>query len=166
MQEKAVTNSTPQSIQRFESLTRDLFDKGMAYLEAAKQESFSRETLGVWFNEMTRLGWSAQKFRERVLSVLQSQTFGRISFDMFLTAEGMQPAKPKSLCVIHNLRYDDHCPRCWSETAVPMPEDVKEAIRKLEDELTVKRCKRHKRDYTGSQCPDCAAESKKILEGK
>lgn len=89
----------PRSIQRYEArpLTRDLFDKGMAYLEAAKQENFSPETLGVWFNEMARLQWTEQEFRKRVIAVLQSCTYGRIGFDMFLTAEALPVRVSKPL---------------------------------------------------------------------
>lgn len=145
------------------SLSRDLFDKGMAYLEAAKQENFPPETLGVWFDQMSRLGWSEQKFRERVLAVLQAPTFGRISFDMFLSAESVPTKKPQSFCVIHSLRYDDHCPKCWSEKPVPIPEDVKEAIKKLEDKMQIKHCRKHKRDYS-DVCPRCHEEAAELLK--
>lgn len=111
----------------------------MAYLEAAKQENFSRETLSVWFDQMVRLGWTEARFRERVLAVLHAQTFGRISFDMFLSAEGVPQSKPQQKCAIHGLQFeDDHCPKCWADTAVPMPAYVMEEIRKLEEQMRVK----------------------------
>ncbi len=70
-------------------LNSDVFTKGMAYLEAAKQETFSGETLRVWYNEMLRLGWSDDMFRERVFSVLRSTTFGKVKFDDFVNVEAL-----------------------------------------------------------------------------
>jgi hypothetical protein len=110
----------------------------MAYLEAAKQENFPPQTLGVWFDQMTRLNWTAQRFRDSVLSVLQMPTYGRVSFDMFISAPPLEKAKPVQICQIHSLRYiNGHCPKCWSDKPVPIPDDVKAEIRKLGQQLSI-----------------------------
>ena len=77
--------STLPSISR--TLDRTIFDKGIAWLEAAKQENFPPETLEVWYVEMNRLGWSDTTFRERVLNVLRAKTYGKVKFDDFVSAE-------------------------------------------------------------------------------
>jgi len=59
----------------------------MAYLEAAKQENFSPETLTVWYNEVLRLSWTEQEFRRAVMSALRNPTFGKVKFDDFLKNE-------------------------------------------------------------------------------
>lgn len=59
----------------------------MAWLEAAKRDTFSPETLEVWFCEMNRLGWTEDVFRERVLATVRSTTFGKVKFDDFIGAE-------------------------------------------------------------------------------
>jgi len=61
----------------------------MAYLEAAKQENFSRETIDVWYNEMLRLGWSDDDYRRAVMSVLRAPTYGKVKFDDFLKTEDL-----------------------------------------------------------------------------
>lgn len=113
----------------------------MAYLEASKQEKFSRETLEVWWNEVRRLRWTKEKFRERVLAVLQIPTYGKISFDMFLTAEPVVVGKPKpKRCQIHEEEYEgEHCPKCWSPKPVPIPEDVMNKIRELSEQMEAKK---------------------------
>jgi len=59
----------------------------MAYLEAAKQENFPKETLNVWFVEMRRRGWTNETFRQRIAAVLSSKTYGSIKFDDFLLSK-------------------------------------------------------------------------------
>jgi hypothetical protein len=85
------TLSMPQNTQLQKTgekeLDRLVFDKGMAYLEAARQENFSKETLIVWFTEMRRRGWDNDSFRKRILSVLTNKPFGATKFDEFINAE-------------------------------------------------------------------------------
>lgn len=124
-----------------EEVTRAIFDRGMAYLEASKQEKFSRETLEVWWNEVQRLKWTREKFRERILAVLQMPTYGKISFDMFLNAEPVVVRKTKAkICLIHDGEeyQGDHCPKCWSPKPVPIPPDVMKAIRELGEQMEAK----------------------------
>jgi len=68
-------------------LDRLIFDKGMAYLEAARQENFSKETLIVWFTEMRRRGWDNDSFRKRIFAVLTNKPYGATKFDEFINAE-------------------------------------------------------------------------------
>lgn len=77
------------NIQRSINLRRDIYDKGIAYLEAAKQENFSRETIEVWYNEFCRMGWTEEDFRRAVMSVLKNPTYGKIKFDDFLHSEDL-----------------------------------------------------------------------------
>jgi hypothetical protein len=123
-------------IRRPEPLTRATFNRGLAYLEAAKQENFAPETLNVWFDQMTRLCWTETRFRERVVAVLHAPTYGKISFDMFLSAEMIPQAKPQKKCAIHGEAIvDGHCPSCWAANVVPMPAYVMEEIKKLEEQM-------------------------------
>lgn len=65
----------------------------MAWLEAAKQETFSDETLKVWRIEMQRLGWTDGIFRERVSAVMRSTTFGKVKFEDFINSECLYTGK-------------------------------------------------------------------------
>jgi len=112
----------------------------MAYLEAAKQDSFSPQTLGVWFDQMSHLKWTEGRFREKVLAVLRAPTYGRITFDMFLSIEPVPSAIPQEKCHVHKLVYvDGHCPKCSSATFVPMPEFVMKELRELEKQMKVQK---------------------------
>ena len=68
-------------------ISDSVFLKGMQWLEAAKQETFSDETLKVWRVEMQRLGWTDAIFRDRITSVIRATTFGKVKFDDFVNAE-------------------------------------------------------------------------------
>jgi len=68
-------------------ISDSVFLKGMQWLEAAKQETFSDETLKVWRVEMQRLGWTDAIFRDRITSVVRATTFGKVKFDDFMNAE-------------------------------------------------------------------------------
>lgn len=80
---------TRQSIQHLgaDLLDRHYFDKGIAWLEALKQENFSAETLNVWWSEFQRLKWTKKRFAEAVTQVARNTSYGRVTFDMFLTKE-------------------------------------------------------------------------------
>ena len=66
---------------------------------------------------------------------MHTNTYGRTSFDVFLSAEPVAKPKAKARCAIHDgTEYDGpHCPKCWSEKAVPMPEFVKAELQNLID---------------------------------
>jgi len=64
----------------------------MAYLEAAKQENFSAETLGVWYSEMLWHGFDAARFRKSVFAVMSNQTFGKVKFEDFLLSSRLYTA--------------------------------------------------------------------------
>lgn len=59
----------------------------MAWLEAARQENFSPETLEVWYREFVRLGWTTERFRDAVLSVMKSKVFGKVTMSCFFENE-------------------------------------------------------------------------------
>jgi len=97
---------------------------------------------------MMRLKWSEDKFRERVLAVLQTTTYGKTTFDMFLTAEG-PPTKVKAITceycgeqISENEKYNHQQEGICLKFKLASPETVKEAvdkIRKLTAELTVQK---------------------------
>jgi len=70
-------------------LSRPLFDRQMARLEAGKGEDFDPRTLAVWYDEMTRLGWSDDFFVERCKAVMGAKVYGKISFDMFVDSPAL-----------------------------------------------------------------------------
>jgi len=59
----------------------------MAWLEAARQENFPIETLEVWYREFLRLGWTTERFRDAVLSVMKSKVFGKVTLSCFFENE-------------------------------------------------------------------------------
>ncbi len=69
-------------------LTREVFDRAIAGLEAAKREDFSKETLDTWFNIMSNREWTNGFFVEKVRCVLDSKQYGGVKFDSFIEGRG------------------------------------------------------------------------------
>jgi len=55
----------------------ELFQK----LEAAKRESFSKETMRIWFMEFIRRGWTKKIISVRYLALLSKPIFGKENLD-------------------------------------------------------------------------------------
>lgn len=71
-------------------MDRATFNRGIARIEAARQENYSKETLSVWFDEMVRRKWTVQYFEERYNAVLNSKTiYGGLKFNDFIDASAL-----------------------------------------------------------------------------
>jgi hypothetical protein len=116
---------------------------------------------------MVKRNWTVQKFDERIEAVLAMEKHGPLSFDAFLYAETTYDIPAQKVCQIHPGEnfVNGHCPKCWSDKPVPIPPFVMAEIRRLENQMTVRHCKKHKRDFEGV-CPACQEESERMLNGK
>lgn len=68
---KSIPPSSTSLARPAEGLSRGTFDRLCARLEAAKNQSFKRETLETWFDEFQRAGWDDVKLVHRYQAVLQ-----------------------------------------------------------------------------------------------
>jgi hypothetical protein len=102
-----LTAQNTQHLQEYRKtvLSRPLFDRQMARLEAGKGEDFDPRTLAVWYDEMTRLGWSDDFFVERCKAVMGAKVYGKISFDMSSTVmtlfQDIQMVRLQEVCVVN-----------------------------------------------------------------
>jgi hypothetical protein len=69
-------------------LSREVFDRAIAGLEAAKREDFPAESLNAWFSLMSQRGWTNGFFLEKVRGVLDSKQYGGVKFDSFIDGKG------------------------------------------------------------------------------
>lgn len=63
------------------------YAKVIATLEAAKNEQFAPETIRVWYEAFQQKGWTIDQVREAASNVMDTNTYGGVRFDHFVSAQ-------------------------------------------------------------------------------